>query len=224
MHSCDIYCVEIFGLVFFLWAVLSAVIMPNFLCALTRSFLLDYLANLVGLFCRIMSTGSPQRRVCQRTEGDRATLRAKIMVRYDIMVAPLDSIHDTIQTYHWGYLHSCACVVYTRLVRISMPTSRWCRTMTAGWCFSPLFLGILSLLIPRSSVSSLEFLFSNCLQALIMTWYCLHLWKIFENSSTHFHRERSAPPPSGLVPYSPLTACWPRLFSTTYGQLSSTVT
>jgi hypothetical protein len=75
-----------------------------------------------------MSAGSPQRRVRQRTEGDRAALRAKIMdcpvivernvVRSDIMVAPLDSIHDTIQTYHWGYLHSCACVVYTRLVRL----------------------------------------------------------------------------------------------------------
>jgi len=110
MHSCDIYCVGILGLVFFLWAVFSAVIMPNFLCALTRSFLLDYLANLVGLFCRIRSAGSPQRRVCQRTEGDRATLRAKIMdrlviaernvVRSNIMMAPLDSIHDTIQTYH----------------------------------------------------------------------------------------------------------------------------
>jgi len=34
------------------------------------------------------------------------------------MVAPLGSIHDTIQTYHWGYLHSCACVVYTRLVKL----------------------------------------------------------------------------------------------------------
>jgi hypothetical protein len=75
-----------------------------------------------------MSTSSPQRRVRQRTEGDRAALRAKIMgrpviaernvVRLDIMVAPLDSIHDTIQTYHWGYLHTCACVVYTRLVRL----------------------------------------------------------------------------------------------------------
>jgi hypothetical protein len=40
------------------------------------------------------------------------------VVRSDIMVAPLDSIHDTIQTYHWGYLYSCACVVYTRLVRL----------------------------------------------------------------------------------------------------------
>jgi hypothetical protein len=87
-----------------------------------------FLANLIGLFCRIMSAGSPRRRVCQRTEGDRATLRAKIMnrpviaernvVRSDIMVAPLDSIHDTIQTYQWGYLHTCACVLYTRLVRL----------------------------------------------------------------------------------------------------------
>jgi hypothetical protein len=85
-----------------------------------------FLANLVGLFCRIMSAGSPQSRVRQRTEGDRAALRAKIMdlpvtaernvVRSNIMVAPLDSIHDTIQTYHWGNLHTCACVVYTRLV------------------------------------------------------------------------------------------------------------
>jgi hypothetical protein len=34
------------------------------------------------------------------------------------MVAFLDSIHNTIQTYHWGYLHNCAYVVYTRLVRL----------------------------------------------------------------------------------------------------------
>jgi hypothetical protein len=75
-----------------------------------------------------MSTGSPQRRVRKRIEGNRAALRAKIMdrpiivernvVRSDIMVAPLDSIHDTIQTYHWGFLHTCACVVYTKLVRL----------------------------------------------------------------------------------------------------------
>jgi hypothetical protein len=57
-------------------------------------------------FCRIMYAGSPQCRVRQRTEGDRVALRAKIMdqlviaernvVQSDIMVAPLDSIHDTI--------------------------------------------------------------------------------------------------------------------------------
>jgi hypothetical protein len=56
-----------------------------------------------------------------------AVLRAKIMNRTviaernvvlaDNMVAPLDSIHD-METYHWGYLHNCACVVLTRLVRL----------------------------------------------------------------------------------------------------------
>jgi hypothetical protein len=69
-----------------------------------------FLANLVCYFCRNMSAGSPQRRVRQRTEGDLAALRAKIMnitvivernvVRADIMVAPLDSIHNIIKTYH----------------------------------------------------------------------------------------------------------------------------
>jgi hypothetical protein len=75
-----------------------------------------------------MFAGSPQHRVRQRTEGDRAALRAKIMdrpviaernvIQSGIMVASLDSIHDTIQTYHWGYLHICACVVLTRLVQL----------------------------------------------------------------------------------------------------------
>jgi hypothetical protein len=102
--------------------------MPDFLCALTRIFL-DYSWQILLVsFCRIMSAGSPQLKVRQRTEGDKAAFRAKIMDRpviadrnvvwIDIMVAPLDSIHDTIQTYHCGYLHTCACVVYTRLVRL----------------------------------------------------------------------------------------------------------
>jgi hypothetical protein len=92
------------------------------------TFLRLFLANLVGYFCRIMSTGSAQCRFQQRTQGDLSALRAKIMdrtviaernvVRPDIMVAPLDSIHDIIQTYHWGYLHNCACVVLTRLVML----------------------------------------------------------------------------------------------------------
>jgi hypothetical protein len=80
------------------------------------------LANLVGIIYRTMSAGSPQRRVRQRTEGDRAAFSAKIMdrlviternvIRSDIMVAHLDSIHNTIQTYNWGYLDT------TRLVRL----------------------------------------------------------------------------------------------------------
>jgi hypothetical protein len=57
-----------------------------------------------------MSAGSPQRRVRQRTEEDVAASRAKIMnrpvilernvIRADIMIAPLDGIHEIIQTYH----------------------------------------------------------------------------------------------------------------------------
>jgi len=49
---------------------------------------------------------------------DRPLIGERNVVRSDIMVTPLDSIHDIIQTNHWGYLHSCACVVYTRLVRL----------------------------------------------------------------------------------------------------------
>lgn len=33
------------------------------------------------------------------------------------MVAPLDFIAEMIQANHWGYLYSCACPVYPRLVR-----------------------------------------------------------------------------------------------------------
>jgi hypothetical protein len=49
---------------------------------------------------------------------DRIVIAERNVVRVDIMVAPLDSIHDIIQTYHWGYLHNCACVVFIRLVRL----------------------------------------------------------------------------------------------------------
>jgi K+-transporting ATPase A subunit len=55
--------------------------MPNFWCDLTRIFLDYFLAILLVSFCRIMSAGNPQRRVRQRTEGDRAAIRAKIMDR-----------------------------------------------------------------------------------------------------------------------------------------------
>jgi hypothetical protein len=57
-----------------------------------------------------MSAGSPQRRVRQRTEEDVAAFRARIMnravipernvIRADIMVAPLNDIHEIIQTSH----------------------------------------------------------------------------------------------------------------------------
>lgn len=100
----------------------------QFFYDVTRLLFWIFVANLVGFLCRIMSAGSPQCRVHQRTVEDRATLLAKTMdrtviaepnvIRSDIMVPPLDNIHAIIQTYNWGYLHSCACVVYTRLVKL----------------------------------------------------------------------------------------------------------
>jgi hypothetical protein len=75
-----------------------------------------------------MSVISSQHQVRQRTEAEQNERQAKIMdrnvipernvVRADIMVPPLDSIYETIQHYHWGYLYTYACVVLTRLVRL----------------------------------------------------------------------------------------------------------
>jgi hypothetical protein len=74
-----------------------------------------------------MSASSSQRRVWQRTEEVIAASKAKIdnkqaipernVVRADVMVAPLDIIADIIQTYHWGYLYNCACIMLLRQVK-----------------------------------------------------------------------------------------------------------
>jgi hypothetical protein len=81
---------------------------------------------------------------------DRPVIVERNVVCSDIMVAPLDSIHDIIQTYHWGYLHSCACVVYTRLVRLFYTNLE----VVEDDDRRSLLEDILSLLIPKSSVSS----------------------------------------------------------------------
>jgi hypothetical protein len=49
---------------------------------------------------------------------DRTVIAECNVVRSDIMVPPLDSIYEIIQTYHWGYLYTCARIVITRLVRL----------------------------------------------------------------------------------------------------------
>jgi hypothetical protein len=47
---------------------------------------------------------------------NRPIIPERNVVRVDIMVAPLNGIHENIQTYHWCYLHNCACIMLTRLV------------------------------------------------------------------------------------------------------------
>lgn len=49
---------------------------------------------------------------------DRKVIAERNVLRADIMVPPLDNILGIIQMYNWGYLHSCACIVYTRLVKL----------------------------------------------------------------------------------------------------------
>jgi hypothetical protein len=49
---------------------------------------------------------------------DRIVIAERNVIRSDIMVPPLDNILDIIQTYNWGYLHNCACMVYTKLVKL----------------------------------------------------------------------------------------------------------
>jgi hypothetical protein len=114
---------------FFFTQVLLLLLFCQIFVILTR-IVLEYLfwQNSCWIFCRIMSAGSPPRRVRQRLVEDKAAIQAKIMdrsviaernvLRVHIMVPPLNNILDIIQTYNWGYLHSCACVVYTRLVKL----------------------------------------------------------------------------------------------------------
>lgn len=69
-----------------------------------------------------MSVGSPQHKVRQRTVEDRATLQAKTMdrtviaernvIRSDIMVLPLDSIHAIIHTQLGISTQLCLCGVH----------------------------------------------------------------------------------------------------------------
>jgi hypothetical protein len=49
--------------------------------------------------------------------ANRLVIPERNVVRDDVMVAPFDVINDIIQTYNWGYLYNCACIVLTRLVR-----------------------------------------------------------------------------------------------------------
>jgi hypothetical protein len=115
---------------FFTKVLFTAVILPNFCHPNKNIFLwiIFWQNNSCWFFCRIMSTISSQRVVRQRTEEGQSAFQAKIMdrnvlaernvVRTDIMVPLLDSIYETIQTYHWEYLYTCACIVLNRLVRL----------------------------------------------------------------------------------------------------------
>jgi hypothetical protein len=187
------------------------------------------LANLVGFFSWTMFAGSPQRRVRQRTDGELA-LKAKIMnrsiiaernvVRADIMVAPLDSIHDITGATSTIVPVSSSLDWSTCFMQIL----RSYTMMTVGWFFSPLWMVISLQLILISSARSLGYPCFSSRPACTMRWSCLYLWMISESSFRLCLRVRSVPPPSGLVPYLPHIACLPRFFSTISGPFWGTVT
>jgi hypothetical protein len=77
MHICYVEnsCGDFVGLPHFLCPLYCRYSAQCFFRDLTRLlFWIFFVANLVGFLCRIMSAGSPQRRVCQRTVEDRDTL------------------------------------------------------------------------------------------------------------------------------------------------------
>jgi hypothetical protein len=88
---------------------------------------------------------------------DRSIIVEWNVVCADIMMAPLDSIHES-------YLHNCACVVLTRLFRLFYANLEVVQD-DDGWFVSPLWKDMLSLVILKSSISALGCLCSRFLSA-----------------------------------------------------------
>jgi hypothetical protein len=164
-----------------------------------------------------MSADNPQWRIQQRTEEDVAAFRVRIMnravipernvIRTDLLVAPLDNINEIIQTYHWGYLHNCACVVHTRLVQLFYAKPRSCKMMTMALSYSLPLTGILLWLILRLSARSLECQYSRFLPARTMKLFCPRPWRSSWNSFILPLRVRSDLLPSRSVLCLPRTTC-----------------
>jgi hypothetical protein len=164
-----------------------------------------------------MSAISSQRRVRQRTEEERSALQTKIMdrtviaernvVRSDIMVPPLDSIYETIQTYHLGYLYTCACIVLTRLVRLFYANLEVAQDDDRGLVQQSTVDGHIITVDPQIISHFIGVPVLELPVVLIMRWCFLPLWTISESSSMQSHREKSVLPPSGSAPCHPLIAC-----------------
>jgi hypothetical protein len=162
------------------------------------------------------------------------------------MVPPLDNILAIIQTYNWGYLHSCACVVYTRLVklfyanmevvqnddhRVVLQSSVAGHLITVDLQVISHIIRVPVLEISASSYN--EVVLPPSLDDLRKFFHAIpqgeerstaiRIGALSGNSSMPFPKARYAQLPLGLVPCLPLTACWPRSFSRTSGLLLGAV-
>jgi hypothetical protein len=144
---------------------------------------------------------------------DRNVLVERNVVRADIMVPLLDSIYETIQTYNWGYLYTCACIVLTRLVRLFYANLEVSQDDERGMVLQSTVDGHIITVDPQIISQFIG------VPVLTMRWCFLPLWTISESSSMPFHRVRGVIPTSGLVHLLRLIVCWPKLFSTISGQL-----
>jgi hypothetical protein len=149
---------------------------------------------------------------------DRTVIAERNVIRSDIMVRPLDNILDIIQTYNWGYLHNCACVVYTRLVKLFYANLEVVQNDDYGLVLQSSVAG--NIIIVDAQVIShiirvpvLE-ISTSPYNEVVLPPSLDDLKEFFQ-----FPTARSALPPSGLAPYLPPTACWPRSFSKTSGLL-----
>jgi hypothetical protein len=159
-----------------------------------------------------MSAGNPERRVRQRIKEDITAFRARIMswavipernvIRADIIVAPLDDIHKIIQTYHWGYLHNCACVVLTRMVQEFYTNLEVVQNNDNGIVLQSTIAGHIIMVDPQ--------VISQIIGVLVlkMKLYCLLPWMRCGNSFMLSPRVRSDLLPSRLVLCLPRTACF----------------
>jgi len=198
------------GYIFLKKVIFTAVILPNF-CYTNKNIFFGLLfgKNSCWFFSRIMFAINSQRRVCLRTEEEQSAFQAKIMDRNvlaernvvcaDIMVPPLDSIYETIQTYHWGYLYTCACIFLNRLVRLFYANLEVAQDDERRMVLQSTVDGHIITVVPQSSISSSGYQYLICLPVHTMRWYFLPLWMISESSSMQFHRVKGVPLTSGLL-------------------------
>lgn len=130
---------------------------------------------------------------------DRNVIAERNVVRADIMVPPLDSIYETIQTYHWGYLYTCAWIVLTRLAKLFYANLEVAQDDERGMVLQSTIDGYI-IIVDSQVISQFVGVPVLDLPATPYNEGCfLPLWMISESSSMQFHKVRSALPPSGLV-------------------------
>jgi len=100
---------------------------------------------------------------------------------------------------NWGYLHSCACVVYTRLVKLFYANLEVVQNDDRGLVLQSTVAGHIITVDPQ--------VISHIIRVPVLEISASPYNEVVLPSSMLFPKARSVLPPSGLVPYPPPTAC-----------------